>query len=233
MENLTMGKAFPTASRLALFKGIYDRTAIPAFAPDNRNEVATAYFDIRSYSKIGTHVITSRAIDGVITEDVAETIGQILGTIYNVNWNHFWDSYYGLDYNPIDNYDMVEETVDHTNRVRTPDLRRTNTGTIGTNATSSMSGENDIYGYDSNDGVPSDKTSSATTGQGTETRNLQSTEAGTDTNVKDQTVTVRRSGNIGATTTQFMLDSERETWKWNFYEAVFEDMDHELTLAIY
>lgn len=46
--------------------------------------------------------------------------------------------------------------------------------------------------------------------------------------------TLTRSGNIGVTTSQQMIQSERELWLWNFFfEIVFPDIDEILTLAIY
>lgn len=43
-----------------------------------------------------------------------------------------------------------------------------------------------------------------------------------------------RHGNIGVTTTQQMLTSEREVWTWNFfYDIVFRDLDNLLTLKVY
>ena len=43
-----------------------------------------------------------------------------------------------------------------------------------------------------------------------------------------------RHGNIGVTTTQQMLESEREVWTWNFfYDIVFRDIDKLLTLQVY
>lgn len=45
--------------------------------------------------------------------------------------------------------------------------------------------------------------------------------------------TLTRSGNIGVTTSQQMIQSERDLWQWNFFESVFNDLDDVLTLSIY
>lgn len=42
-----------------------------------------------------------------------------------------------------------------------------------------------------------------------------------------------RSGNIGVTTSQQMIMSERELWDWNFFEQVFADVDTVLTIEMY
>lgn len=61
------------------------------------------------------------------------------------------------------------------------------------------------------------------------------TASGKDTHTRNYVLT--RSGNIGITTSQQMLTSEREIWDnkiWNFFETiVFPDIDRALTLAIY
>lgn len=45
--------------------------------------------------------------------------------------------------------------------------------------------------------------------------------------------TLTRSGNIGTTTSQMMIGSERELWLWDYFEIVFSDIDKMLTLPIY
>ena len=57
-------------------------------------------------------------------------------------------------------------------------------------------------------------------------------DTGTDTNTRNYTLT--RTGNIGVTTSQQMIQSERELWLWDyFYNVVFPDIDRILTLPIY
>lgn len=50
----------------------------------------------------------------------------------------------------------------------------------------------------------------------------------------DKARKLTRSGNIGVTTSQQMLQSERELWIWNFFrDVVFPDLDSLLVLGIY
>ena len=45
---------------------------------------------------------------------------------------------------------------------------------------------------------------------------------------------LRRSGNIGVTTSQQMITSERELWLWHYFQdVVFKDISKALTLSIY
>ncbi len=55
---------------------------------------------------------------------------------------------------------------------------------------------------------------------------------GSDTHTRNYELT--RSGNIGVTTSQQMIESERALWMWNFFRnVVFPDIDRVLTLPIY
>ena len=50
----------------------------------------------------------------------------------------------------------------------------------------------------------------------------------------DKARKLTRSGNIGVTTTQQMLQSERDLWLWNYFrDVVFPDLDSVLVLGIY
>lgn len=57
----------------------------------------------------------------------------------------------------------------------------------------------------------------------------------TDTENKTITTdrTLTRKGNIGVTTSQQMIESERNLWFWSYFEKVFSDVDNILTLKIY
>lgn len=58
--------------------------------------------------------------------------------------------------------------------------------------------------------------------------------AGTKVFTVDAARHLTRSGNIGTTTTQMMLQSERELWIWNYFrDIVFPDLDSILVLGIY
>lgn len=77
----------------------------------------------------------------------------------------------------------------------------------------------------------------------TETKNLTDTDTRnmTDTtthghvidNDDDETRELTRSGNIGVTTSQQMLQSDIELWKWNFFYEVFHDIDTVFTISTY
>lgn len=87
----------------------------------------------------------------------------------------------------------------------TRNLSNTDTGTITTESTDTKSGTSD-------------------------TKNTgNSTKTSTDTN----THTLTRKGNIGVTTSQQMIQSERDLWAFQFYDRVFSDIDKLLTIPVY
>ena len=58
------------------------------------------------------------------------------------------------------------------------------------------------------------------------------TGSGSDTDTRNYTLT--RAGNIGVTTSQQMIESERNLWLWDFFhKVVFPDVDRILTISIY
>ena len=66
-------------------------------------------------------------------------------------------------------------------------------------------------------------TTDSNSGTSTRTDNLAAT--------KDRTLT--RSGNIGVTTSQQMLQAELDIRTYDFYKSVYDDIDHVLTTPVY
>lgn len=185
-----------------------------------------------------------------------------LWALYGKRWTRMWEVYQ-YEYNPGENYDMLERmtndtTVDQYGKTltRTDNLQHAKTGTETTtpNTTETTtpnlhtSGGRKIFGFDSAEGSDADSADTTATGtntvQRTGTETLQHNvtdadtgtqthaESGSDTHTRNYQLT--RSGNIGVTTTQQMLQSDIDLWVWNYFEnVVFADMDKVLTIAIY
>lgn len=132
----------------------------------------------------------------------------------------------------------------------TPDLTETTTPNTSVNS------EDSIYGFNSTSPVPSSTRSETESGANTKTQTGVNTrkETGTDTTTYNTTETdtgttnsqdsgedtrttthqFTRSGNIGVTTSQQMLQSSIDLWKWNYFrDVIFPDVDRILTLPIY
>ena len=78
-------------------------------------------------------------------------------------------------------------------------------------------------------------TAVADTGSDVQTKNLADTEDVTEDYDADNTEheEIHRSGNIGVTTTQKMIEDDRKVWIWSYFEQIYKDLDRELTLPIF
>lgn len=135
--------------------------------------------------------------------------------------------------------------TDNLSHTRTDNLSESNSGEVSEE--SSASG--DIYGYNSSTGVPSDEQSGTRSGSssntrtntgtqsdsntGTQTNSGETSESGSEQSEGKEDRTLTRKGNIGVTTSQQMIQSERELWMWHYFDTVFADLDFLLTLAVY
>lgn len=111
---------------------------------------------------------------------------------------------------------------------------------------SSISSTDHTTNYDINtrtDNLTETRTDNLSEGvTATRTDNLENSSSGTrtdnlterDTGENAETRELTRSGNIGVTTSQQMIESERELYMWHFfYNIVFPDIDRVLTLQVY
>lgn len=166
-----------------------------------------------------------------LTESDRIALARIIWMKFKQPWTHLWETNVAA-YNPIDNYNIVDTRV----------LTRGDKSESEKSANSVNSTELEIkdggiaytYGFntdDTGDGVKDNRN------ENTEERseagvNIDS-EQETAKNDREEVEVTQRSGNIGVTTTQFMLKSERELWLWNFFDQVYKDIDTVLSLPIY
>lgn len=151
------------------------------------------------------------------------------------------EAYFDSEYNPIENYSMTE--------VETPNITRSKVGSVSddesnhaeTNTDISTSGDSEagVFGFNSGStSVPLSDGSSSQRTQGNKTNNYtdathtnESTENVTETETGNRRLT--RSGNIGVTTSQQMLQSELELRRFDFLEEVFKCFDRILCGSVY
>lgn len=188
----------------------------------------TEYFGNISGAKTISPLVTKLLVADGSSVLSSARVAQLARVIYNLNGANWAREYATLDleYNPINNYDMHESGTDI----------KDNTGTQGVTHTGTqvdadvISNSNNVYGFNSVSAV-GDTTSSA---NDTNTRTNNLTDERTDdlSEVIDHTLT--RSGNIGVTTSQQLIESERNLYLWNFfYKVVFPSVDKVLTIATY
>lgn len=177
---------------------------------------------------------------------------QLATTIYQMfidKWTKLYNTL-SFEYDPINNYDMTEtETVTGSNsdtRLNTGTTETEHTGTQGTSETNTVTGsgstDNTIFGFNSSTASDDSgsETSSTNTGTGSSTRTDNLTDTRTDnlsetnSGSHSESRSLTRSGNIGVTTSQQMIQSERDLDNYNvFYDGIFSDIDKVLTIATY
>lgn len=128
---------------------------------------------------------------------------QIIFNRFNTKWSKLFEAI-NQAYDPLENYSMYEK--------ETPNLTDTSS------ANTDIETENSVSSYDSSDLEPVNKTH--TTG---DSNNNVVTVAKTGTRE------LERSGNIGVTTSQQMLESEFEVRKHDIYMIIYNDIDTILT----
>lgn len=208
------------------------------------------YFGDHSGGKFCSPIVKYFLTDGEITPLSRVAIAKMILAKYLNNWNRLWEVN-SADYNPIHNYNMTETRVlnkaDSETEIETEERSDGTTVSYGKGETTQhgkISTEMDYkYGINTPDsGVkPSDK---ATVSEGGDTVVTDSGEDTTDytldsevnknkASAGEENETTTKSGNIGVTTTQKMIQEEREIWKWNYFENVFKNLDEVLALKFH
>ena len=241
-------------SGTGIFSILATQTTMPWASAENvdNSVLDIAYFGNHSGGKFCAPLVKLLINDeGIVPAAARVTIAKILISKYLTNWNNLWETNVAV-YSPIHNYDMYEErdlaTTD--DNVETTDGELSRTGTEGlthgmVESTQHGRTEDNVnykYGLNTTEYQQNRSDENVSTEGGTTT----TTDSGTDTttrNLVDSTVKednegteheeTHRYGNIGVTTTQKLLQEERNLWLWNFFDEVFNDLDKELALAFH
>lgn len=170
--------------------------------------------------------ITSNLVDFFIDSETGKIeslsmsmLANIIYTKYGLKWSKEYATF-SMEYDPVSNYDMTERM---TNDVTTHQFGHTNTMTDNKDETI----ETEKAGFNSSDYSPVEKVS--TKGNAGTVANVE-----TGTNTDTRNYLLKRSGNIGVTTSQEMIESERKLWLWDFFDTiVYPDIDRILTIQTY
>lgn len=158
-----------------------------------------------------------------LTDEQKTALAGIIYSMYSVRWAKLWATL-SFSYDPIENYNMEEELTNDEEII-----------TYGRIDESSMSygktieDKTDVQGFDSAAYSPADKFTEEQGGTDTGENRAHGSDR------TDRSHTLTRHGNIGVTTSQQMIESERNLWiLWQyFYDVVFPDINRVLTLSIY
>lgn len=231
MGTLTLNSVYPEWVTKGIFSYL-NALEVPWKNDVSGNQLDIIYHGSRSGNKIIGSLIENYLDNNTVSDDNKIIIAQAIYTIYIKNWNALYKTL-SLEYNPIENYSMTEtENVQDTHK-GTIESNGNNTNTYTETTLVNDTSNNQLWGFNSTDSVNSDKQTGDTTRDVEST--IDNTHKNTDRETKDITSdrTLKRSGNIGVTTSQQMIESERQLWLWNFFESVFSDIDKILVLKIY
>ena len=151
--------------------------------------------------------------------EVLRYFAMILYRRFNTKWTKIYDALL-IEYNPLENYSMDE--------TRTPNLTDEvkNTGDDKTSVNLDNTTTSYIVGYN----TANEKESGKTTSNGNATNNFSKVDYNsTHTSKHTGTEHVTRTGNIGVTTSQQMLQSEFEVRQYDFYQGIYNDIDEFIT----
>lgn len=200
-------------------QGVYRSKGIEYDALDN------LYMD-----RSGSKKIRNRFAQRIDETDPGVALAPIVERItreYSKKWLDLWATMF-LEYNPIENYKMTEKTV--------KDKTRFTNGKIITYQGTEKNEYTDtdkIKGFDSTAWTDSNQQAGENTRSfGTGNNARKDINSGTDLSEREYEFT--RYGNIGVTTSQQMLESERAIRMYEYFnEVVFPDIDKQLVLSIY
>ena len=169
-------------------------------------------------------------------------------------WNHLYNTML-LEYNPIDNYDRTETRTLNSQGSGTNSTGGSDTITEGGSDTVTEGGSDTASGnttttektagFNSSPSTLVDKgqqtgqqTGSTQYGKTIDTdygKTLQNSygKTGTDSFSRSDSETIRARGNIGVTTTQQMIESEREVADFNMYDIIINEFKQRFCLLVY
>ena len=195
----------------------------------------------RSGEKESSPMIDVLVSGGVLLESDRVKAVKAAVSFYKRKWDRLWEVETAT-YNPIENYSMTEtETPNISRKESVSDNYSLNTDVITKEkqtVTSQVDGSNAIYGFNSTNPVPSaeeDQSATTITERLPENNNVsqKQTQSGYREQTETGTRTLTRSGNIGVTTTQQMIQSSIELSKWTFLAEVMRDLDTMFTIPLY
>lgn len=229
--------------------------------PPWSGDMTPLLFDIRYRTRSGDKTV-SKFLEYFTPLDATKInlLATYLADVYYSNWERLYNTL-NLEYNPISNYDMTEtetvsDTSENTKQQTTTDTatesrsdtseseasnNTTNSNTLNGTQTGKKTGFNSGSFVDdaqqlnnqTESGATNNTSTAETSSSKTGSLNSTNTINGTDTTSKNIERELNRSGNIGVTTSQQMIESERELYLWKFFDVVFADIDKILTLKVY
>ena len=166
--------------------------------------------------------------------------------VWSSTEQYTWGKLYAtmqLQYNPIDNYDRTEtrtlasQAAGNSTDGGTDTVTSADTGSDST--TGSSTNLNQVKAFDTAANTFTDREKDTVNNSGSTTygkTNTNTTRYGhTNNNAysKNDTENIRAFGNIGVTTTQQMIEQERDIAKFNIYQVILDEFKQRFCLLVY
>lgn len=209
---------------------------------DNSSTLNVSYYLGHSGEKDITPLY-DKLLENYTEDEALDYLAKLIYATYGKNWNRIYQAL-EVEYNPIHNYNMEEKISTNTN-ISTSSKggsSQKNTSSNSSNETNNtnIQVEQGYYGFNSSTSNPNN------CGNNNTNEVIKSEDSGSSNttidNINEDVVKgseednykkTTRSGNIGVTTTQKMLNEELEIRKTIFFNNIMKDLDKLLCLNIY
>lgn len=174
-----------------------------------------------------------------------EVLKGLIG-VWSATEQYTWGKLYAtmqLQYNPIDNYDRTEtrtlasQAAGNSTDGGTDTVTSADTGSDST--TGSSTNVNQVKAFDTAANTFTDRekdtvnnTGSTTYGK-TNTNTTRYGHTNNNTFSKNDTESIRSHGNIGVTTTQQMIEQERDMAKFNIFQVILDEFKQRFCVLVY
>lgn len=155
-----------------------------------------------------------------------------------------WEKLYAttkLEYNPIHNYDRTEEWAEEEtgnrngSRTQSQESSGESSGTVKNSGVDTV--KSDVSAFNETSYTPKELQTTTlgteNTSSGTAKQTTDITDDTEENSSRNNTRTGRTFGNIGVTTTQQMIEAERNVVKFNIVDYIVEDFKRRFCLLIY
>ena len=155
-----------------------------------------------------------------------------------------WEKLYAttkLEYNPIHNYDRTEEWTEketgnrNESRTQSQESNGESSGTVQNSGEDTV--KSDVSAFNETSYAPKELQTTTlgteNTSSGTAKQKTDITDDTDENSSRNNTRTGRTFGNIGVTTTQQMIEAERDVVKFNIVDYIVEDFKQRFCLLIY
>lgn len=144
------------------------------------------------------------------------------------NWKKLYATM-NFEYNPIDNYDRIEtETI---NNERTNNATGSQENTTTNNLQIASENIHKVTGYNSASLLENEGDTGTVSNTGTVGNSITSNSNSRDTG--NESRTLHSKGNIGVTTTQQMIEQERNISEFNIYDYIVRSFKRRFCLMLY